>query len=156
MNGPVGASATFLDETGAPNHTIATPSFVADRAGVYDLALTVADTVREIHRWGCDLRYPFFSLQSGKDNIGWGVPRWSLRAEPPRVSRGIRVPFDYTDVFDAMDVYPVDDPVNQSGTAAASAPISPRPFLKPLCQIPPPSRSSLASLISRISATARR
>jgi Xaa-Pro aminopeptidase len=44
-----------------------------------------ADTVCEIHRWGCNLRYPFFSLQSGKDNIGWGVPRWSVRAEPPRI-----------------------------------------------------------------------
>jgi Xaa-Pro dipeptidase len=54
------------------------------RPGVSE-ALVYADTVREIHRWGCDLRYPFLSLQSGKDNIGWGAPRWSLRAEPPRV-----------------------------------------------------------------------
>ncbi len=54
------------------------------RPGVSE-ALVLADTVHEIHRRGCDLRYPFFSLQSGKDNIGWGVPRWSLRAEPPRV-----------------------------------------------------------------------
>ena len=54
------------------------------RPGVSE-AEVYAETVREIHRWGCDLRYPFFSLQSGKDNIGWGVPRWSLRAEPPRV-----------------------------------------------------------------------
>ncbi len=54
------------------------------RPGVSE-ASVYADTVREIHRWGCDLRYPFFSLQSGKDNIGWGVPRWSLRAEPPRI-----------------------------------------------------------------------
>ena len=54
------------------------------RPGVSE-AEVYADTVREIHRWGCDLRYPFFSLQSGKDNIGWGVPRWSLRAEPPRI-----------------------------------------------------------------------
>ncbi len=54
------------------------------RPGVSE-ALVYAETVREIHRWGCDLRYPFFSLQSGKDNIGWGVPRWSVRAEPPRV-----------------------------------------------------------------------
>lgn len=48
-------------------------------------ASVYAETVREIHRWGCDLRYPFFSLQSGRDNIGWGVPRWSVRAEPPRI-----------------------------------------------------------------------
>ena len=54
------------------------------RPGVSE-ASVYAETVREIHRWGCDLRYPFFSLQSGKDNIGWGVPRWSLRAEPPRI-----------------------------------------------------------------------
>jgi Xaa-Pro aminopeptidase len=54
------------------------------RPGVSE-AEVYADTVREIHRWGCDLRYPFFSLQSGKDNIAWGVPRWSVRAEPPRV-----------------------------------------------------------------------
>lgn len=54
------------------------------RPGVSE-ALVYAETVREIHRWGCDLRYPFFSLQSGKDNIGWGVPRWSVRAEPPRI-----------------------------------------------------------------------
>jgi Xaa-Pro dipeptidase len=54
------------------------------RPGVSEAAV-YAETVREIHRWGCDLRYPFFSLQSGKDNIGWGVPRWSLRAEPPRI-----------------------------------------------------------------------
>ena len=54
------------------------------RPGVSETSV-YAETVREIHRWGCDLRYPFFSLQSGKDNIGWGVPRWSLRAEPPRI-----------------------------------------------------------------------
>ena len=54
------------------------------RPGVSE-ASVYAETVREIHRWGCDLRYPFFSLQSGKDNIGWGVPRWSLRAESPRI-----------------------------------------------------------------------
>ena len=54
------------------------------RPGVSE-AEVYADTVREIHRRGCDLRYPFFSLQSGRDNIGWGVPRWSVRAEPPRV-----------------------------------------------------------------------
>jgi Xaa-Pro aminopeptidase len=54
------------------------------RPGVSE-ASVYAETIREIHRWGCDLRYPFFSLQSGKDNIGWGVPRWSLRAEPPRL-----------------------------------------------------------------------
>ncbi|MFI5000251.1 MAG: hypothetical protein ACHQK9_10280, partial [Reyranellales bacterium] len=54
------------------------------RPGVSE-ALVYAETVREIHRWGCDLRYPFLSLQSGRDNIAWGVPRWSLRGQPPRV-----------------------------------------------------------------------
>ena len=44
-----------------------------------------ADILHEIHRWGCDVRYPFLSLQSGPDNIAWGVPRWTIRAEPPRV-----------------------------------------------------------------------
>ncbi|MFC3674286.1 M24 family metallopeptidase [Ferrovibrio xuzhouensis] len=51
----------------------------ASEAAVY------AETLREIHRWGCDTRYPFLSLQSGPDNIAWGVPRWTLRAEAPRV-----------------------------------------------------------------------
>ena len=44
-----------------------------------------ADILHEIHRWGCDVRYPFLSLQSGADNISWGVPRWTIRAEPPRI-----------------------------------------------------------------------
>jgi Xaa-Pro aminopeptidase len=44
-----------------------------------------AEIMREIHRWGCDTRYPFLSLQSGPDNISWGAPRWMLRAEPPRI-----------------------------------------------------------------------
>jgi Xaa-Pro dipeptidase len=56
----------------------------AARAGVSE-ALVYAEVMREIYRWGCDTRYPFFSLQSGPDNIAWGAPRWSLRAEPPRV-----------------------------------------------------------------------
>jgi Xaa-Pro aminopeptidase len=51
----------------------------ANEADVY------AELMREIYRHGCDVRYPFLSLQSGVDNIGWGAPRWSLRAEPPRV-----------------------------------------------------------------------
>ena len=48
-----------------------------------------AEMMRETYRWGCDARYPFLSLQSGPANIGWGAPRWLLRAEPPRrVQRG--------------------------------------------------------------------
>jgi Xaa-Pro aminopeptidase len=44
-----------------------------------------AEIMRTIYRWGCETRYPNLSLQSGPDNIGWGAPRWALRAEPPRV-----------------------------------------------------------------------
>lgn len=44
-----------------------------------------AEIMREIYRWGCETRYPNLSLQSGPDNIGWGPPRWALRAEPPRI-----------------------------------------------------------------------
>jgi len=51
----------------------------ANEAAVY------AEIMRTIYRWGCETRYPNLSLQSGPDNIGWGVPRWALRAEPPRV-----------------------------------------------------------------------
>lgn len=54
------------------------------RPGVSE-AEVYAEVLREIHRHGCDVRYPFLSLQSGPDNIGWGVPRWTFRAEPPRV-----------------------------------------------------------------------
>ena len=56
----------------------------AARPGVSE-AEVYAEILREIHRWGCDTRYPFLSLQSGPDNIAWGVPRWTLRAEPPRI-----------------------------------------------------------------------
>ena len=56
----------------------------ACRPGVSE-ADVYAEILREIHRWGCDTRYPFLSLQSGPDNISWGAPRWTLRAEPPRV-----------------------------------------------------------------------
>lgn len=43
-----------------------------------------AEIMAEIFRSGCDARYPTLSLQSGPANIGWGVPRWLVRAEPPR------------------------------------------------------------------------
>jgi len=56
----------------------------AARPGVSE-AEVYADILREIDRSGCDTRYPFLSLQSGPDNIGWGAPRWTLRAELPRV-----------------------------------------------------------------------
>ena len=54
------------------------------RPGVSE-AEVYAEIMREVHRWGCDTRYPFLSLQSGPDNIAWGAPRWTLRAEPPRI-----------------------------------------------------------------------
>jgi Xaa-Pro aminopeptidase len=54
------------------------------RPGITE-AEVFAEILREIHRNGCDVRYPFLSLQSGPDNIGWGVPRWTFRAEAPRV-----------------------------------------------------------------------
>lgn len=58
------------------------------RPGVSE-AQIYAEMMRETYRWGCDARYPFMSLQSGSANIGWGAPRWLLRAEAPRqVRRG--------------------------------------------------------------------
>lgn len=58
------------------------------RPGVSEAAI-YAEMMRETYRWGCDMRYPFLSLQSGPANIGWGAPRWLLRAEAPRlVQRG--------------------------------------------------------------------
>jgi Xaa-Pro aminopeptidase len=58
------------------------------RPGVSEAEI-YAEMMRETYRRGCDARYPFMSLQSGPANIGWGAPRWLLRAEPPRrVARG--------------------------------------------------------------------
>jgi Xaa-Pro aminopeptidase len=56
----------------------------ACRPGVSEAAVYAA-IMSEIYRWGCETRYPHLSLQSGPDNMGWGAPRWTLRAEPPRV-----------------------------------------------------------------------
>ncbi len=56
----------------------------ACRPGVNEAAVYAA-IMSEIYRWGCETRYPNMSLQSGSDNIGWGAPRWALRAEPPRI-----------------------------------------------------------------------
>lgn len=56
----------------------------ASKPGVSE-ATVYAAVMSEIYRWGCETRYPHLSLQSGPDNIGWGAPRWALRAEPPRV-----------------------------------------------------------------------
>jgi Xaa-Pro aminopeptidase len=56
----------------------------ACRPGVSE-AEVYAELMREIYRHGCSTRYPYLSLQSGPDNIGWGAPRWTFRAEPPRI-----------------------------------------------------------------------
>ena len=55
----------------------------ASRPGASE-ADVFAEIMAEIYRSGCDARYPMLSLQSGPANIGWGVPRWLVRAEPPR------------------------------------------------------------------------
>jgi len=48
-----------------------------------------AEVMSAIFRHAADVRYPFMSLQSGSQNIGWGPPRWLQRAEPARrVQRG--------------------------------------------------------------------
>src|SRR5207249_1988087 len=56
------------------------------RPGVGEAAI-YAEIMREIFRHGCDARYPSMSLHSGSANIGWGPPRWIVRAEPPRTVR---------------------------------------------------------------------
>lgn len=56
----------------------------ATRPGIGEAEI-YAQIMGEIHRSGCDARYPFLSLHSGPANIAWGAPRWLLRAEPPRV-----------------------------------------------------------------------
>jgi Xaa-Pro dipeptidase len=91
----------------------------AARPGVSE-AEVYAEIMREIHRWGCDTRYPFLSLQSGPDNIGWGAPRWTLRAEPPRVlARGDLVQAEIHTMYGAQEsqvqmsiaLDPVDDDI---------------------------------------------
>src|SRR5262249_19201997 len=81
-----------------------------------------AEIMREIHRWGCDTRYPFLTLQSGPDNISWGVPRWTLRAEPPRVlERGDMVQAEIHTMYGAQEsqvqmsvaLDPVDDEITR-------------------------------------------
>lgn len=61
-----------------------TAMIAAARPGASEAEI-YAEIMRAIHLRGCDTRYPFLSLQSGPDNIGWGAPRWTLRAEPPRM-----------------------------------------------------------------------
>jgi Xaa-Pro aminopeptidase len=89
----------------------------ASRPGTSE-AEVLAEIMREIHRWGCDTRYPFLSLQSGPDNISWGAPRWTLRAEPPRVlQRGDLVQAEIHTLYGGLEAQvqmcvaldPVDD-----------------------------------------------
>jgi Xaa-Pro dipeptidase len=87
------------------------------RPGVSEAAV-YAEIMREIYRWGCDTRYPNLSLQSGPDNIGWGAPRWTLRAEHPRIlERGDVVQTEIHTLYGGMEgqvqmsvaLDPVDD-----------------------------------------------
>lgn len=87
------------------------------RAGVNE-ASVYAEIMRTIYRWGCDTRYPNLSLQSGPDNIGWGAPRWALRAEHPRtLERGDMVQAEIHTLYGGVEAQvqmsvaldPVDD-----------------------------------------------
>jgi len=73
------------------------------RPGVSEAEI-YAEMMRETYRWGCDARYPFLSLQSGPCNIGWGAPRWLLRAEPPRrVQRGDMVQAEIHTLYGGLE-----------------------------------------------------
>jgi Xaa-Pro aminopeptidase len=89
----------------------------AARPGVNE-ASVYAEIMRTIYRWGCETRYPNLSLQSGPDNIGWGAPRWALRAEHPRtLERGDMVQAEIHTLYGGVEAQvqmsialdPVDD-----------------------------------------------
>jgi Xaa-Pro dipeptidase len=89
----------------------------ATRPGVNE-ASVYAEIMRTIYRWGCETRYPNLSLQSGPDNIGWGAPRWALRAEHPRIlERGDMVQAEIHTLYGGVEAQvqmsvaldPVDD-----------------------------------------------
>lgn len=44
-----------------------------------------AEATAEMLRHGIGLRYPMIVLNSGPHTLSWGPPRWTTRAEPPRV-----------------------------------------------------------------------
>jgi len=44
-----------------------------------------AEATREMLRFGIGLRYPMIVLNSGPHTLSWGPPRWTTRAEPPRI-----------------------------------------------------------------------
>jgi Xaa-Pro aminopeptidase len=99
------------------------------RPGVSE-AQVYANILQEIHRWGCDTRYPFLSLQSGPDNISWGAPRWTLRAEPPRVlQRGDLVQAEIHTLYGGQEsqvqmsvaLGPVDEDIQLCETTARQA-----------------------------------
>lgn len=96
----------------------------ANEASVY------AEIMRTIYRWGCETRYPNLSLQSGPDNIGWGVPRWALRAEPPRVlERGDMVQAEIHTLYGGVEAQvqmsvaldPVDDVLHECERVACES-----------------------------------
>jgi Xaa-Pro dipeptidase len=67
-------------------------------------AVVYADIMHTIYRWGCETRYPNLSLQSGPDNIGWGAPRWALRAEHPReLERGDMVQAEIHTLYGGLE-----------------------------------------------------
>jgi Xaa-Pro dipeptidase len=89
----------------------------ATQPGVNE-ASVYAEIMRTIYRWGCETRYPNLSLQSGPDNIGWGAPRWALRAEHPRLlERGDMVQAEIHTLYGGVEAQvqmsialdPVDD-----------------------------------------------
>ena len=99
------------------------------RPGVSEAEI-YAEMMRETYRWGCDARYPFLSLQSGPANIGWGAPRWLLRAEAPRrVQRGDMVQAEIHTLYGGQEAQvqmsvaldPVDADNRKCETIARSA-----------------------------------
>jgi Xaa-Pro aminopeptidase len=44
-----------------------------------------AEATREMLLFGIGLRYPMIVMNSGPHTLSWGPPRWTTRAEPPRV-----------------------------------------------------------------------
>ncbi len=44
-----------------------------------------AEAMREMALHGIGLRYPSIVMNSGPHTLSWGPPRWTTRAEPPRI-----------------------------------------------------------------------
>jgi Xaa-Pro dipeptidase len=101
----------------------------ACRPGVNEAAVYAA-IMSEIYRWGCETRYPHLSLQSGPDNMGWGAPRWALRAEAPRVlERGDVVQAEIHTMYGGQEsqvqmsvaLDPIDDALETCASVAREA-----------------------------------